>query len=162
MVLLKARKIQFLCLFLPSLHDTDSSFWVPSLGKTSSMLWYHFIHETSLDYKVMWHRCFHNRVLERGQHIMCIYLLRFPRLYTTPPWRIIYFQTHHTLNLCNSKRVVYPVYCTVWFYQEWRSIVFCHMKKLLIRSTKGLDGYRFYLMHNDKLYINTQSQITYF
>jgi len=42
---------------------------------------------------------------------MCIYyLLGVPRLYTTPLWRIIYLQTHHTLNLCHFKHVVYPVY----------------------------------------------------
>jgi len=93
---------------------------------------------------------------------MCIYSLRFPRLYTTPLWRIIYFQTHHTLNLCNFKREVYPVCHTVWFYQECHSIIFCCMEKLMYRSTKGLDEYKFYLMNNDKLYINTQSEITYF
>jgi len=105
---------------------------------------------------------FHNRVIEWGLHIMCINLLRFPRPYTTPLWRIIYFQTHHSLNLCNFKCAVYPVYYTVWFYQEWRSIIFCHMKKLLYGSTKGLDEWKFYLMYSDKLYINTQSEITYF
>jgi len=36
------------------------------------------------------------------------------------------------------------------------------MKKLLYRSTKVLDEYKFYLMNNDKLYINTQPEITYF
>jgi hypothetical protein len=101
-------------------------------------------------------------VLERRQHIMCIYLLRFPRLYTTPLWRILCFHTHHIFNLYNSKYVVYPVYCTVWFYQECGSIIFCHMKKLLCRSTKGLDEYKFYLTNSVKLYINTQSESTYF
>jgi len=36
------------------------------------------------------------------------------------------------------------------------------MKKMLYRNTKGLDEYKFYLMNNDKLYINTQYEITYF
>jgi hypothetical protein len=105
----------------------------------------------------------HNRILEWGLHIMYIYyLLRFPRLYTTPLWRIIYLQSHHTLNLCHFKHVMYPVYYTVWFYQEWRSVIFCRMKKLLYRSARGLDEYKFYLMNNDELYINTQYEITYF
>jgi len=33
---------------------------------------------------------------------------------------------------------------------------------MLYRNTKGLDEYKFYLMNNDKLYINTQYEITYF